>query len=283
MPSYAFVDGQYMPRHLAQLPLEDRATNFGDGIYEVWVVAQGKLVDEQKHFARLERSLGELQIPMPMGRPALAQHIQRLIRRNNIRFGTVYLQISRGASKRDHVPAADIVPSLTIFTNNKPALADARLSPKPLKIITGPDLRWARRDIKSTSLLPNVMLRMEAHQQGCHEAWMVDDQGFVTEGTSSSSWIVTPEKVVVTRALTNDILPGVTRDTVRELMSQSNHKFEERAFSVEEAEQAAEAFITSATNFVGPVVEINGVTIGHGQIGEVTTILRDLYLRAAGL
>ncbi len=283
MPNYAFVDGQYVPRHLAALPLEDRATNFGDGIYEVWVVAQGKLIDERKHFARLERSLGELKIPMPMGQKAIAQHVQRLIRRNNIRFGTVYLQISRGASKRDHVPAANITPSITIFTNNKPTLAEARRAPKKLKIITGPDLRWARRDIKSTSLLPNVMLRMEADQKGCHEAWMVDEQGMVTEGTSSSSWIVTSDKTVVTRALSHDILPGVTRDTVRELIAQAGYKFEERGFSVAEAKLASEAFVTSATNFVGPVVEIDGEIIGNGQIGEVTNKLRDLYLRAAGL
>lgn len=283
MPNFAYIDGRYIPRHLGSISMEDRAANFGDAIYEVWVVVNGQLVDERRHLDRLERSLAALHIPMPMARQALTSHIYRLLRRNVIKFGTVYLQISRGVARRDHVPPQNIKPSVMIFTTAKPALANARQNTPKISVKTGPDLRWGRCDIKSTALLPNVLLRMEASSEGFQEAWMIDDQGYVTEGTSSSSWIVTREGELCTRQLSSEILPGVTRETVKELAKNAGCRFVERAFTIQEAYDAAEAFITSATSFVTPVTKIDQNSIGNGEVGPVTSQLRDLYLSASGL
>lgn len=283
MPRYAYVNGRYLPHRDAAVHIEDRGYQFGDGVYEVVTIAGGRLVDESPHLDRLERSLSELSIPMPLSRRALELVSHELIRRNGVSNGIVYMQVTRGVAPRDHKYPAHAVPSLVMTTRH----IDFATQPKftdGVSVITIPDLRWARRDIKTIALLPNCMGKQKAYEAGAYEAWQVDGDGMVTEGTSSNAWIVTAEGRLVTRHLSSDILHGITRRTVLAIAVEEGVRFEERAFSVDEAMHAREAFVTSATSFVTPVVRIDDTPVADGRPGPLSRRLLAWYRDyAAGL
>jgi len=283
MPRYAYVNGRYLPHRDATVHIEDRGYQFGDGVYEVVTVAGGRLVDESPHLDRLERSLSELSIPMPLSRRALELVSHELIRRNGVSNGIVYMQVTRGVAPRDHKYPAHAVPSLVMTTRR----IDFDAQPKftdGVSVITIPDLRWARRDIKTIALLPNCMGKQQAYEAGAYEAWQVDGDGMVTEGTSSNAWIVTAGGRLATRHLSSDILHGITRRTVLAIAVEEGVPFEERAFSVDEAMHAREAFVTSATSFVTPVVRIDDTPVADGRPGPLSRRLLAWYRDyAAGL
>jgi len=278
MPRYAYVNGRYVPHAQAQVHIEDRGYQFADGVYEVMLVHDGRLVDEEPHLDRLGYSLNALRIPWPMARPALQLVLRELIDRNGVAAGTVYLQVTRGVAARDHKFPARARPSLVATTKRqKPAPGAA--STAGVAVITQPDIRWRRCDIKSVSLLPNVLGKQAAAEAGAFEAWLVDDDGCVTEGSSTNAWIVTRAGRLVTRNLSAAILSGITRLSVLQLLKSQGIVFEERRFSVAEAKEAAEAFLTSTTSLVLPVTRIDGQASGDGQPGPLTMKLRDGYLR----
>ncbi len=277
MPRYAYVNGQYLRHETAAVHIEDRGFQFADGVYEVVTVQHGRLVDEDGHIARLGRSLGELRIDWPVSERALRMIMRQLIRRNRLRDGIVYMQITRGTAPRDFRFPDQAAPSLVLTTRRMD------LDPRPridagIAVITIPDIRWKRRDIKSVSLLPQVMGKQQAAEAGAQEAWQVDEDGQVTEGCSSNAWIVTADGRLVTRNPTNLILNGITRQSVLRLAGEAGLTFEERSFSVEEAMQATEAFITSATTYVMPVTRIDGRAVGDGRPGPLSRRLRDSYV-----
>jgi D-alanine transaminase len=258
--------------------IEDRGLQLGDSIYEVFAVRGGHLRDEAEHLDRLERSVGELRIAIPMGRAALKLVMRELVRRNGIRDGLLYMQVSRGAVKRDHpIPAA--VPRPTLILTARPydfAGAEKRAS-GGVAVITQPDLRWGRCDIKTTQLLANLLAKTEARKAGAYEAWLVDNEGFVTEGASTTAWIVDKDGHVVTRALTNAILPGVTRRVILEAAAEAQMPIVERNFTPEEAKSAREAFISSAANAATPITSIDGTRIGDGKPGPLSRRIAELY------
>jgi D-alanine transaminase len=282
MPHIAYVNGRYLPADRAAVSIEDRGYQFADGVYEVCEVRGGKLVDERRHTARLDRSLNELRIPRPMSAAALSLVLHEVVRRNRVRDGIVYLQVTRGAAPRDFpFPPDGTPPTLVVMARSAdPARLD-QLAAAGVAVVTMPDIRWGRVDIKSVALLPNVLAKQAAVEQGAREAWLVDAQGRVTEGASSNAWIVTSEGVLITRPLGNDILPGVTRSVVIDVVKAQGLKFEERAFTVEEAYAAREAFITSASQIVLPVTRIDGRPVANGAPGLVTTALRGEFHRHA--
>jgi D-alanine transaminase len=274
----AYVNGRYVPHREASVHVEDRGYQFADGVYEVCEVRGGKLVDERRHMDRLERSLKELRIAMPMPRNALGMVLRETVSRNRVRDGIVYLQITRGVARRDHAfPAAGTLPSIVVtaknydLEKNEPAAADG------VPVISVPDNRWERVDIKSVGLLPNVLAKQAAREAGAKEAWFVDGKGFVTEGSSTNAWIVTRDGAVVTRQADVGILRGITRTVVLEVIAEHGLKLEERPFTMEEAYAAREAFITSATQFVTPVVRIDGKPVGNGAPGLIASALRRDY------
>jgi D-alanine transaminase len=277
MPRQAYVNGRYVSHGAAAVHIEDRGYQFADGVYEVVPVAHGRLVDEDPHLDRLERSLGELQIAMPMTRRALKLVSRQLMRRNRLSNGFLYMQVTRGVAPRDHKFPGAARPALVMTTRqmNPPS---GQAVAEGVGVITIPDLRWKRCDIKSVSLLPNVLGKQSAVTAGAYEAWMVDPEGRVTEGTSTNAWIVTQGNELVTREASTSILNGITRLRLLELLRQDGVTFTERAFTVEEARQACEAFITSSTNFVMPVTRIDGEPVGNGHPGLLTGKLRDAYL-----
>lgn len=278
MPRQAYVNGRYVPHHEAAVHIEDRGYQFADGVYEVVPVYNGILVDEDLHLDRLDRSLRELRIAQPMSRPALKLVSRELMRRNGLSNGFLYMQVTRGVAPRDHkFPKAGTRPALVMTTRQTKPHSPQLLS-EGLKVITLPDQRWERCDIKSVSLLPNVLGKQQAVEAGAYEAWQVDRQGMVTEGTSTNAWIVTQDNKVVTRDATHAILSGITRLTLLELIRAEGYELEERAFSVEEARQAKEAFLTSSTSFVLPITELDGQPIGNGHPGILSTRLRQLYI-----
>jgi len=239
-------------------------------------------MDHAGHRERLERSLREMRITLPVGLPALEVILKEIVRRNRIRDGLVYLQITRGVARRDHpFPPGDVSPTLVVTARPLDLAAARERGETGVAVITRPDLRWKRCDIKTINLLPNVLAKQAAREAGAHEAWLVDSQGLVTEGSSPTAWIVTRDGALVTRQTDEHILWGVTRLAVRALAEEEGLRIEERAFTVEEAQAAREAFITSATSFVTPVVSIDGSTIGNGAPGSVATRLRALYMAAA--
>lgn len=283
MPRYAYVNGRYLPHRDAVVHIEDRGYQFADGVYEVVTVAGGRLIDEHPHLDRLERSLSELSIPMPMNRRVLQLVSHELIRRNGVRNGIIYMQVTRGVAPREHRYPAHSEPSLVMTTRRIDFAAQPKFT-EGVSVITIPDLRWARRDIKTIALLPNCMGKQKAYEEGAYEAWQVDGDGMVTEGTSSNAWIVTAAGRLVTRHLSSDILHGVTRRTVLAIAMEEGVPFEERAFSVEEAKNAREAFVTSATSFVTPVVRIDDTSVADGQPGPLSRRLLAWYRDyAAGL
>jgi D-alanine transaminase len=279
----AYVNGRYLPHGAAGVHIEDRALQLGDGIYEVAAVAGGKTVDEEPHLDRMERSLRELGMPMPMARAALKLVMREMIARNRIPNGYLYMQVTRGAARRDHVPPQDPPrPTLIITMRAQDMAALAQRLEKGIAVSTQADIRWGRRDIKTVQLLPNLLAKQAAREAGAFEAWLVDADGYVTEGASTNAWIVDKDGTVITRNLTNDILPGVTRRIMLEAMAEAQMKVVERKFTVAEALAAREAFISSATGAAVPVVAIDGKTIANGAPGALTRQIRDLYAAKSG-
>lgn len=282
MTRWAYVDGAYRPLSAAAVSIQDRGFQFADSIYEVWAVRDGRLFDAEGHFARLWRSLNELRIPAPMSEASLKAVIREIMRRNRVHDGIVYLQVSRGVAPRDHgFPAPGTKPTIVLTAKNLDQVALAARAEKGIKVITLPEARWARCDIKSTNLLPNVLARQAARDAGAFEAWFVDRDGFVTEGTSSNAWIVDGAGRLRTRALSNDILHGVTRAVLLETARTAGLEVVEAPFTVAHALAAREAFITAASNPAVPVIAVDDTPIGDGTAGEVTRALRAAYLGAA--
>lgn len=276
MTRTVYVNGQYLPENEATVSIFDRGFLFADGVYEVTSVIGGKLLDFDGHAVRLERSLNELEMAHPVTKDELLEIHRQLVERNEITDGLVYLQITRGAADRDFAYPIDAEPTIVLFTQNKPGLAQSPVADKGMKVISIEDQRWGRRDIKTVQLLYPSMGKMAAKAQGADDAWMVQD-GFVTEGTSNNAYII-KDNVLITRHLGNQILHGITRKAVLEFARVAQISVEERSFTMEEAKAADEAFITSATTFVTPVVQIDDTPIGSGQPGPLTKRLREIYL-----
>lgn len=275
MTRVVYVDGRYVPWAEARVHAEDRGYQFADAVYEVCEVKNGRLVDETRHIARLMRSLGELEITPPMPATSLGIVLRETIRRNRIRNGSVYLQVSRGVAPRDFLfPGDHVTPTVVCIAR---PLRGGGTAAKGIAIVTQPETRWARCDIKTVMLLPAVLAKESARSRGAKEAWFVDTDGFVTEGASSNAWIVTAAGDLVTRPADTSILRGVTRTTVQDVARALQLTVVERPFTVEEAKGAREAFITSASNIVMPVVEIDGEKIGEGKPGPVAQRLRGAF------
>ena len=281
MSRIAYVNTCFVPHRTACVHIEDRGFQFGDAVYEVWAVRDGALLDEEGHFRRLYRSLDQLDIMFERTPASLRVTIGELLRQNRIRNGLVYLQISRGAAPRDHAfPEAVLAPTVVLTAKRFDFAAAARRAEGGVRVITQEDERWGRCDIKSVNLLPNVLAKQAAREEGAYEAWLVDRDGLVTEGSSTTAWIVSADGKLVTRPLDNHILPGITRQTVISVAGAMGLDLEERAFSPEEAKAAREAFLTSASSFVMPVVQIDDKVIANGAPGTLALGLRDEYLRA---
>lgn len=279
MSEIVFVDGAYVPRAEARVSIFDRGFLFADGIYEVCAVLDGKLVDNAAHLARLDRSLREIELPCPLAREDIVAMQRELVARNGLREGLVYMQVTRGAADRDFAFPDNARPTFVAFAQAR-RIVGAPQAETGVAAISTPDLRWARRDIKSVALLAQVLAKQEARKAGAAEAFMVED-GHVTEGASSSAFIVTQQAEIVTRPLSNALLPGCTRQAVLALARERGMKLVERAFTITEAYAAAECFFTSATAFVMPVVTLDGRAIGQGAPGPATKRLRELYIDAA--
>jgi D-alanine transaminase len=278
MSRIAYVNGRYLPFHDAKVHVEDRGYQFADGVYEVCEVRGGRLIDERRHLERLKRSLGELQIRMPMSTLALGVILHEVVARNRIGYGIVYLQITRGVARRDHAfPPRKVRPSLVVTARALNRSRNEALAEQGIAVITVPDNRWGRVDIKTTGLLSNVLARQAALERGARDAWFVDDDGTVTEASSANVWIVTPAGTLVTRHADHAILRGITRTVLFDAIKAQGLAVQERAFTVEEAYSAREAFITSASQIVLPVVRVDGRTIGNGKPGPVATALRRAY------
>ena len=283
MPRIAYVNGRYLPHAQAKVAIDDRGFQFADGVYEVCEVRGGRLVDERRHIARLDRSLSELRISRPMSPAALAIVMRETVRRNRVRDGIVYLQITRGAARRDFPFPANSQPSVIVTARSNDLARLEALAAEGIAVVTVPDIRWQRVDIKSVALLPNVLAKQTARDRGAREAWLVDSQGRVTEGASSNAWIVSRDGTLITHPLGQDILPGITRSVVLDVIKGQGLAFEERAFTVDEAYAAREAFVTSASQIVLPVVSIDGRPVGNGAPGLIASALRRDYHRYAEL
>ncbi|MEE2691694.1 MAG: D-amino-acid transaminase [Pseudomonadota bacterium] len=282
MPRIAYVNGRFEPISDASVNIEDRGYQFADGIYEVCLVVGGRYWDEEGHLARFDRSLKELQIARPMSDAALRNVMRQIVRRNRLTNALVYIQVTRGVAPRNHpFPTEGTPPSIVITAKRVDLEKYDRLAKKGVAVVTAPDIRWGRVDIKSVSLLPNVLARQAAARAGASEAWLVRN-GRVTEGSASNAWIVNDAGEVVTHPLTNEILGGITRATVIKCAEELQIKIVERAFSLDEALAAKEAFLTSATNLVMPIVAIDGKKIGGGAPGPVATRLREAYISHCG-
>lgn len=282
MSRIAYVNGRYVPHGRAKVAVEDRGYQFADGVYEVCEVRGGRMIDESRHMARLDRSLKELRITWPMSSRALAVVLRETIRRNRVRDGIIYVQVTRGVAKRDFpFPAENTRPSLVVTARSNDLDRLEQVATEGISVVIVPDIRWKRVDIKSVALLPNVLAKQAAREQGAREAWLVDAKGRITEGSSSSAWIVNRDGKLITHPLGEDILPGITRSVVIDMIKAQGLPFEERTFTVEEAYQAREAFITSASQVVLPVVRIDGHSVGNGAPGLITTALRRDYHRYA--
>lgn len=280
MPRTAYVNGRFLPHDRATVHIEDRGFQFADGVYEVVTVHGGRLVDEAGHIDRLGRSLGELAMAWPTSRRVLGLLMRELIRRNQVHNGLLYLQVTRGVAPRDFKFPKGARPTL-VMTVRRANLSPTRLIEAGVSVITVPDIRWKRRDIKSVALLPQVLGKQKAVEDGAYEAWMVEEDGLVTEGTSSNAWIVTADNQLVTRQATTSILRGVTRQAIIRIAGEEGVSFAERSFTAEEAYAAREAFLTSASNYVMPVSRIDGKPVGDGRPGRLTRRLRDLYVAFA--
>ena len=275
MSRVAYVNGRYVPYARAAVHIEDRGYQFADGVYEVTAIHGGRFIDEEGHLDRLERSLAELRIAPPMSRRSLKVVMRQILRRNRVVNGLVYLQVTRGVARRDH-PFPEGATSALVLTARHTPPFDAAAA-EGVAVITLPDIRWKRCDIKSVSLLANVLGKQEARDAGAYEAWLVDDAGYVTEGTSSNAWIVTGDGELLTRHADQAILNGITRRALLNLAAGEGIVFVERAFTVAEAQAASEAFLTSSTSFVKPVASIDGHALGNGQRGPLTGKIATYY------
>ncbi|MCI3134982.1 D-amino-acid transaminase [Phenylobacterium aquaticum] len=282
MGRIAYVNGAYERHGEAAVHIEDRGYQLADAVYEVWALFDGKLADPEGHFARLERSLSELKIPMPMNQRSLLVVLRETVRRNRVRDGLVYLQVSRGVAPRDHAfPTDPVSPAVVITVKAVDRAASEAKAAKGVSVITTPENRWGRCDIKTVGLLPNALAKQAAKEKGAAEAWFVDELGFVTEGASSNAWIVDGDGTLRTRDTNANILRGVTRHTLLDIIRESGLKVDERPFTPAEAKAASEAFITGAGSLVLPVVAVDGAPVGKGVVGPVASRLRRLYIERA--
>jgi len=280
---FAYVNGRYLRHANAGVHVEDRGLQFSDAVYEVFGVTGGAILDESEHFDRLERSLRELDMSMPMSRNSLGLVVREIARRNHVVDGLIYLQITRGAFRRDHAVPRDRTqrPSVILTARNVDMAAVEARRASGIKVVTMPDERWGRCDIKSTSLLGNILAKTKARDAGAYEAWLVDRDGFVTEGSSTTAWIVDQQGRLITRDLSHAILPGVTRRVILEVAAESQLSATEQRFTAKDAYAAREAFITAATIGAMPIVSIDGRAIGDGKPGPVARRVQELYGRAA--
>jgi D-alanine transaminase len=282
MARIAYVNGRYLPFRDAKVHVEDRGYQFADAVYEVCEVRGGRLVDERRHLARLKRSLDDIRIRMPMSAAALGVVLREVVARNRIGYGLVYLQISRGVARRDHAfPKPEPAPSVVVTARRLDLKRNEALAETGIAVVSMPDNRWGRVDIKTVGLLPNVLARQAAIEQGARDAWLVTAEGLVTEASSANAWIVTAAGKLITRQPDHAILRGITRTVALDIIKAQNLAVEERAFTLDEAYAAREAFITSATQIVIAVVRIDGRIIGNGKPGPVTTALRREFHRFA--
>ncbi|MGL4263343.1 MAG: D-amino-acid transaminase [Afipia sp.] len=280
MSRIAYVNGQYRDMRDASVNIEDRGYQFSDGVYEVCEIRGGKVVDMPRHLTRLQRSLRELRIDMPMPLASLEIVIHETVRRNRVNYGIVYLQVTRGVARRDHAfPVKPVKPAVVVTARGLNFQKNQETAAKGIGVITVPENRWPRVDIKSVSLLPNVLAKQQARENNAYEAWYVDGDGHVTEGSSSNAWIVTRDGKVVTRSAESGILAGITRAVLTEVMAALQIKFEERPFTPAEAYEAAEAFVTASSQIVMPVVRIDGRSIGDGKPGSISMRLREEFHR----
>jgi D-alanine transaminase len=282
MGRIAYVNGRFVPHGDAVVHIEDRGYQLADAVYEVWALFDGKLADPEGHFARLERSLGELSIAMPMSRAALTLVMREAVRRNRVREGLLYLQVSRGVAKRDHAfPNPPVKPAVVMTVSAVDRTASEARAAKGVSVVTTPETRWGRCDIKTVGLLPNALAKQKARAAGAVEAWFVDDLGFVTEGASSNAWIVDGDGRLRTRDTNANILRGVTRNTLLDVIRREGLEVDERPFTPAEALSAKEAFITGAGTLVLPVIAVDGKPVGEGRPGPVAARLRRLYIEQA--
>lgn len=280
MSRIAYVNGQYRDMRDASVNIEDRGYQFSDGVYEVCEIQSGKVVDMPRHMARLQRSLRELRIDMPMPLSALEVVIHETVRRNRVTYGIVYLQVTRGVARRDHAfPVKPVKPAIVVTARSLNFQKNQDTAARGIGVITIPENRWPRVDIKSVSLLPNVLAKQQARENDAYEAWFVDSGGHVTEGASSNAWIITKDGKVVTRSAESGILAGITRAVLKDVLAALQIKFEERPFTPEEAYEAAEAFVTASSQIVMPVVRIDGRPVGNGKPGPISMRLREEFHR----
>ena len=279
MSRIAYVNGRYVPMSTASIHIEDRGFQFGDAVYDVWFYFRGALADYSGHLERLKRSLGEIEMTLPISDPALHQILLRVARLNRLKEGIVYIQVSRGAAPREHgFPDILVKPTLVITAKPVSFVRIEERARTGVAVVTCPDERWARCDIKTVNLLPNVLAKQAAKRAGAYEAWLVDADGQVTEGTSTTAWIINDNKTVQTRTLDHHVLPGVTRESLLRIIAASGYRLIEEGFTPSDVLVAREAFLTSATNFVMPVISLDGKPVGDGRPGPGTLALRDAYL-----
>jgi len=278
MTRFAYVNGRFMRHVAASVHVEDRGFQFADSVYEVCAIRDGLLIDERPHLDRLERSLGELRMDMPVARAALSAIARELVARNRVSEGLVYMQVSRGRARRDHgFPEPAVRPTLVMTARALDMTRYDAMAGKGVSIITLPEMRWARCDIKSTALLPNVLAKQQAREAGCFEAWFVAPDGTITEGASTNAWIVDQGGRLRTRGLNNQILPGITRGEILSLCRQHGLEYTEVPFTENDVLTAREAFVTAATIGAMPVVEANGMKIGDGKPGPIARKIREIY------
>lgn len=281
MSRVAYVNGTYQAHSQAVVHIEDRGFQFADGVYEVWGVFGGRLADFDGHMTRLHRSLNELRIPIPMTREALKQVLNETIRRNRVQNGIVYLQVTRGTAPRDHAFPKDTAPSVIVTAKRVDLAKGEAMAARGAAGVTQPDIRWGRCDIKTVGLLPNVLAKQAARESGAYECLMYDEMGLVTEGSSTNAWIVDEKGKLRTRDTQANILKGVTRTHLLEIIAEEGIELDERPFSVDEAKRAREVFVTAASTFVMPLVSLDGAQIGDGKPGPIATRLRAAYLEQA--
>lgn len=277
MARIAYIDGQYQPAGDPAIMVEDRGYQFADGVYEVFAIRQGHLLDEDLHLARLQNSLAEMDIPEPASMASMKLVMRELMRRNRVREGVLYLQVTRGVARREHIYRTRLRPVLVMTVTATNPAARAKVRREGISVISVPDQRWARCDIKSISLLPNVLARQSAYTSGAGEAWQVDAAGFVTEGAATNAFIVDREGCLRTRLADNGILNGIVRQVLIDIAYQLNYEMKEVAFTLEEAKDAQECFSTASTLAVFPVVSIDGCVIGEGKPGAVASALAERY------
>ncbi len=281
MPRIAYVNGRYLPHADAAVHIEDRGYQFADGVYEVCEVARGYIVDMNRHLGRLDRSLRELRMEWPMHRASFEVVVREVVRRNRVANGLVYIQVTRGVAGRDFLFPVGVLPSMVVTSKKVDPSFQATRAERGIKVITVPENRWDRVDIKTVGLLPNVLAKEAAKAAGAQEAWFVDPDGTVKEGGSSNAWIVTADGVLVTRPAEHGILRGITRTTIFDVAAGLGLRIEERGFTVDEARTAREAFISSATTIAMPVVEIDGVVVANGHPGSTVLSLRAAFFDVA--